>query len=91
MRQLALFTPAVISRGLLGRRACRQSDCQSPRRAASSSESVTIKKGEAVTFANDDNVPHNIFLASKGNELNLGSQAPGAATDSLSRKPAMYR
>ena len=46
-----------------------------------SSESVTIKKGESVTFANDDSVPHNIISTSKGNEFNLGSQPPGAATD----------
>jgi len=46
-----------------------------------SSESITIKRGESVTFANDDTVPHNIVSASKGNEFNLGSQPPGAATD----------
>ena len=46
-----------------------------------SSESVSIKKGAAVTFVNDDTVPHNIVSTSKGNEFNLGSQAPGASTD----------
>jgi plastocyanin len=46
-----------------------------------SSESVTIKKGEALTFVNDDTVPHNIVSTSKGNEFNLGSQPPGSATD----------
>jgi len=46
-----------------------------------SSESVTIKKGEALSFVNDDTVPHNIVSTSKGNEFNLGSQPPGAATD----------
>jgi len=30
---------------------------------------------------NDDTVPHNIMSASKGNEFNLGSQAPGTSTD----------
>ena len=48
---------------------------------AFSSESVTVKKGEAVTFLNDDSVPHNIMSGSKGNEFNLGSQAPGSSTD----------
>ena len=33
------------------------------------------------TFFNDDSVPHNIMSASKGNEFNLGSQAPGSSTD----------
>ncbi|MGJ4926562.1 plastocyanin/azurin family copper-binding protein [Bradyrhizobium sp. HKCCYLS2038] len=46
-----------------------------------SSESVTVKKGDALTFLNDDTIPHNIMSASKGNEFNLGSQAPGASTD----------
>lgn len=48
---------------------------------AFSSESVSIKKGEALTFLNDDTVPHNIMSSSKGNEFNLGSQPPGSSTD----------
>jgi plastocyanin len=52
-----------------------------------SSESITIKKGESVTFANDDTVPHNIVSTSKGNEFNLGSQPPGAATDVTFKEP----
>jgi plastocyanin len=46
-----------------------------------SSEEITIKKGGTLTFLNDDSVPHNILSTSKGNEFNLGSQAPGASTD----------
>lgn len=46
-----------------------------------SSENITIKKGEALTFLNDDSVPHNILSTSKGNEFNLGSQQPGTSTD----------
>lgn len=46
-----------------------------------SSEELAIKKGETVTFLNDDSVPHNIMSTSAGNEFNLGSQPPGAATD----------
>jgi plastocyanin len=48
---------------------------------AFSSEEVAIKKGDALTFLNDDSVPHNIMSTSKRNEFNLGSQAPGSATD----------
>ena len=48
---------------------------------AFSSESVTIKKGDLLTFLNDDTVPHNIMSTSKGNEFNLGSQPPGTSTD----------
>jgi plastocyanin len=46
-----------------------------------SSEQATIRKGEALTFLNDDSVPHNIMSTSTGNEFNLGSQPPGASTD----------
>jgi plastocyanin len=46
-----------------------------------SSESVAIKKGGMLTFMNDDNVPHNIYSTTKGNEFNLGSQSPGTSTD----------
>ena len=48
---------------------------------AFSSEEVSIKKGETLTFLNDDSVPHNIMSTSKGNEFNLGSQLPGSSTD----------
>jgi plastocyanin len=48
---------------------------------AFSVESVTVKKGDALTFLNDDSVPHNIMSTSKGNEFNLGSQGPGSSTD----------
>jgi plastocyanin len=46
-----------------------------------SSENASIRKGETLTFLNDDSVPHNIMSSSKGNEFNLGSQPPGASTD----------
>jgi plastocyanin len=48
---------------------------------AFSSESITIKKGDTLTFLNDDTVPHNILSTSKGNDFNLGSQLPGSSTD----------
>ena len=46
-----------------------------------SSDVASLKKGETLTFLNDDNVPHNIASISKGNEFNLGSQRPGVSTD----------
>jgi len=46
-----------------------------------SSASVTIGKGETLTFLNDDTVPHNVASITKGNEFDLGSQPPGASTD----------
>jgi plastocyanin len=79
MRQLTLLT-IVITAGLsAGAFAATEVIHQQGR--AFSAESVTIKKGEALTFLNDDTVPHNIMSASKGNEFNLGSQSPGSSTD----------
>jgi plastocyanin len=79
MRQLSLLT-IVITAGLsAGAFAATEVIHQQGR--AFSAESVTIKKGEALTFLNDDSVPHNIMSASKGNEFNLGSQSPGSSTD----------
>jgi plastocyanin len=79
MRTLPLLT-LVITVGLsVGALAATQVIHQQGR--AFSSESVTLKKGEALTFLNDDSVPHNIMSASKGNEFNLGSQGPGTSTD----------
>jgi plastocyanin len=45
-----------------------------------STEAITVKKGEAITFLNDDNIPHNIMSSSSGNAFNLGLQPPGAMT-----------
>jgi plastocyanin len=52
-----------------------------------SSDEVSIKKGETLTFLNDDSVPHNIMSTSKGNEFNLGSQPPGSSTDVTFKEP----
>lgn len=45
-----------------------------------SETAVTVKKGEAVTFVNDDNIAHNIFSQGPVQEFNLGTQAPGTST-----------
>ena len=79
MRTLALFTAVIISGVSVGAYAATEVIHQQGR--VFSSESVSVKKGAAVTFLNDDTVPHNIMSASKGNEFNLGSQAPGTSTD----------
>ena len=79
MRMRSLLSLAIIGGLSTGAFAATQVIHQRGR--AFSSESLTVKKGEAVTFLNDDSVPHNIMSASKGNEFNLGSQAPGSSTD----------
>ena len=48
-------------------------------RAFSVSE-MTVKRGEAVVFENDDTVPHNIMSATPGNAFDLGTQTPGNST-----------
>ena len=45
-----------------------------------STDSITVKKGEQVTFVNDDTVPHNAVSRSSGNEFDLGYQQPGVST-----------
>jgi plastocyanin len=86
MRDLTLLLTLVITAGLsAGALAATEVIHQQGR--AFSAESVTIKKGEALTFFNDDSVPHNIMSASKGNEFNLGSQAPGSSTDVTFKEP----
>ena len=45
-----------------------------------SMKEVTLKKGDALIFTNDDTVTHNALSRSAGNEFNIGAQAPGATT-----------
>jgi plastocyanin len=78
--RMSIILPLVVLAGVsTGALAATQVIHQQGR--AFSSESITVKKGEAVTFLNDDTVPHNIMSASKGNEFNLGSLPPGSSTD----------
>jgi plastocyanin len=79
MRELALFTFVIVAGCSVGALAANQVVRQQGR--VFSSESITMKKGDTLTFANDDTVPHNVFSTSKGNEFNLGSQPPGTSTD----------
>ena len=79
MRRLALLVIAILAGLSAGALAANQMVHQQGR--VFSSESMTIKKGETITFVNDDTVSHNIISTSKGNEFNLGSQSPGTSTD----------
>ena len=54
---------------------------------AFSANDVSIKKGDTLVFVNDDNVAHNIFSTSPGNDFNLGSQPPGNSTSVTFDKP----
>ena len=79
MRKLALFTSVILTGLSVGAFAATEVVHQQGR--VFSSEAATVKKGQALTFLNDDTVPHNIMSVSKGNEFNLGSQPPGTSTD----------
>jgi plastocyanin len=45
-----------------------------------STDSISVKKGDQVVFANDDTVPHNAVSKTAGNEFDLGYQQPGVST-----------
>jgi plastocyanin len=47
---------------------------------AFSESAIAIKKGEVVTFVNDDTVTHNVMSTDVGNEFDIGAQAPGVST-----------
>jgi plastocyanin len=79
MRKPAFLAVVILSGLSVGALAANLTITQKGRMF--SSESVSVKKGESLTFVNDDTVPHNIISTSKGNEFNLGSQSPGASTD----------
>jgi plastocyanin len=79
MRKALLFSLVILSGLSVGALAANQMVHQQGR--VFSSENMTIKKGDALTFVNDDSIPHNVMSVSKGNEFNLGSQAPGMSTD----------
>ena len=85
MRNLTILTLVVTAGLSAGALAATEVIHQHGR--AFSVENVTIKKGDALTFFNDDTVPHNIMSSSKGNEFNLGSQAPGSSTDVTFKEP----
>jgi plastocyanin len=41
---------------------------------------ITIKKGDVVTFVNDDTVSHNVMTTGGAFDFNTGAQAPGDST-----------
>jgi plastocyanin len=41
---------------------------------------ISLKKGQELTFLNDDNIAHNVMSTTADNKFNLGLIAPGNAT-----------
>ena len=79
MHKTILFALVILSGLSAGALAANQVIHQRGR--VFSSESVTIKKGETLTYVNDDSIPHNLMSNTRGSEFNLGSQAPGTSID----------
>jgi plastocyanin len=52
-----------------------------------SAATLTIKRGEAILFTNDDTVTHNVFSKSDVNPFNLKLQPPGDAQSVRFAKP----
>lgn len=43
-----------------------------------SEKSIEVAAGSAIEFVNDDDITHNVYSRSKGNEFDLGAQEPGS-------------
>jgi plastocyanin len=89
MHKTILFALVILSGLSAGALAANQVIHQQGR--VFSSESVTIKKGDALTFVNDDSIPHNIMSGTKGSEFNLDGcdvQGNGRRAGDLRHPPA---
>jgi len=78
MRLMTIALVAAFAGGSVGAFAAERTISQKGRTFSESD--VTVKKGDTLTFVNDDNIAHNIISTSPGNEFNLGSQSPGASS-----------
>lgn len=45
-----------------------------------SADTVTLKKGESITFTNQDPFTHNVYSQSPGMEFDIQTQAPGQSS-----------
>lgn len=46
-----------------------------------STDTITIKKGEKITFSNQDPFVHNVYSQSPGMEFDIQTQQPGQSSD----------
>ena len=46
-----------------------------------SEESVTVKRGETITFTNKDQITHNVFSTTSGMTFDLKTQKPGESRE----------
>jgi plastocyanin len=59
----------------------------SQKNKAFSQGSITIKKGESITFVNDDGIAHNVYSTSSGNAFNLKTISPGGSGTATFNSP----
>jgi plastocyanin len=78
MKLMTFATLAAFAAGCVVAFAADKSITQKGR--VFSETAISIKKGDTITFVNDDNIAHNIISTAAGNEFNSGSQAPGTST-----------
>jgi len=58
---------------------------------AFSAASLTVSKGDVVSFNNNDSTSHNILVTGNGVSLNSGLQAPGVSFKAPFLKPGTYQ
>ena len=58
---------------------------------AFSAPNLVVKKGEMVSFLNDDNTSHNILVSGNGVSLNSGLQRPGVIFRAPFTRPGTYQ
>ncbi len=76
MRPLGIAVVVGLVCGLVAAYAAQRTISQKDK--AFSKSEITIKVGDEIVFANDDNITHNILSNSAGNTFNLGAQQPGS-------------
>lgn len=72
-----LVAACVIAGATVWLRAAAPSLTVSQKDRAFAPTAVTVKAGATLVFKNDDDVTHNSFSMSKGNEFNSKAQQPG--------------
>jgi len=56
-----------------------------------STSQLTVKKGDIVSFTNNDSTSHNILITGNGVSLNSGLQKPGVAFNAPFLKEGTYK
>jgi plastocyanin len=74
----AALVAAFVCGGMIGAFAAEQTIGQKGRNF--SAPEITLSVNDTLIFKNDDDVTHNIYSKSPGNEFNLGAQRPGVST-----------